>query len=708
MAMHRPAGAGWWFAVRCARLQSMQRSSRTRGRRWQGLPNTPTLPERPRRAVLVALLACALLVLACVPSEAAAPATAGQVYAFGDNYSGELGNTTGNIAEEAHPTPTPVDLPGATGPVTQLAAGTASLAVTSTGQLYAFGDNQYGQLGNTTDNGEEHKANPTPTLVTLPAAAGPVTRVAAGEFHSLAVTFSGQLYAFGNNYYGQLGNKTNEGSNTANPTPTPVTLPGATGPVTQVAAGEDDSFAVTATGQLYAFGENYYGELGNSATNGEYKANATPTLVTLPGATGPVTQVAAGTFHTLAMTSTGQLYAFGENYYGQLGSTTDNGAFDANPTPTPVTLPGATGPVTQIAAGGEHSLATTSTGQLYAFGENYYGQLGVAADSGTSNPTSTPTLVALPGASGPVTQIAAGAFYSLAVTTAGQLFGFGENYYGQLGSTTNNEQELPNPTPTQVALPAGTTIDTVARGAEAFQTLALVSDLAVSSTSLSYGEAGTPYSSTVQALGGTAPYTWSAAGLPAGLSINPTSGLINGSPAAVSDGSVTLTVTDAYGIAASASLPLAVGAVPCACDLLVHRLTIASASLTNRRFRVGKQATAISARKLPRGTVFRFTLSAPAKLRIAITRSAHGLRRGRSCVAPSAKLRRANARHCTRTLTVGTLTRTHQSSGAGHISFSGRIGRRALSPHSYRAVLTASNEEAGLSLPVTLSFTVVR
>jgi hypothetical protein len=136
---------------------------------------------------------------------------------------------------------------------------------------------------------------------------------------------------------------------------------------------------------------------------------------------------------------------------------------------------------------------------------------------------------------------------------------------------------------------------------------------------------------------------------------------------------------------------------------------LSSASLTNTRFRVGKKATAISARsrrRAPVGTRFRFKLTVAAKVQIAITRSASGLRRGRSCVAPTVKLRRAHARKCTRTLTVGKLSRANMRAGANAIAFSGRIGRRPLSPRAYRAVLTASNA-GGRSRPVVLGFTVV-
>jgi len=136
------------------------------------------------------------------------------------------------------------------------------------------------------------------------------------------------------------------------------------------------------------------------------------------------------------------------------------------------------------------------------------------------------------------------------------------------------------------------------------------------------------------------------------------------------------------------------------------RPAITAARLTNKRFRVAKENTAVSAKKAPLGTTFRFTLSADAKLQIAVTRSAPGLRRGRNCLAPTPKLRRAHAKRCTRTLVLGTLTRAREPKGADNFPFSGRIGRRALSAGAYKAVLSASNA-GGRSKPVTLSFAIV-
>jgi hypothetical protein len=149
-----------------------------------------------------------------------------------------------------------------------------------------------------------------------------------------------------------------------------------------------------------------------------------------------------------------------------------------------VRLPGATGPVVQAAAGEIHSLAVTSTGQLYAFGYNGFGQLGSTTNNGTDEAV-PPTLVGLPGATGPVVQVDAGWNYSLAVTSTEQLYAFGLNDSGQLGSTTNNDTNpnngtsKPNPTPTLVALPGGVGVETVARGPTASHSLVITGDQTV-------------------------------------------------------------------------------------------------------------------------------------------------------------------------------------------------------------------------------------
>jgi alpha-tubulin suppressor-like RCC1 family protein len=519
---------------------------------------------------LTAVLVLLASVGAVLPAATNA-ASPGQLYAFGFNQEGQLGNETNFETGTPNPTPTLVTLPGEAGPVTQAATGTGfSLAITSGGQLYAFGGNGSGQLGYRLKG--EDTVNPTPTLVTLPGEIGGVIQAAAGFDFSLVVTAGGQLYSFGYNWDGALGDDAHNGNGGPNPTPALVTLPGATGPVIQAAAGAYHSLALTATGQLYAFGQNFYGELG---TELKQTRTTTPVLVTLPGAGGPVTQIAAGKQFSLAVTSSGQLYAFGENRNGELGNTTNDLTGEPNPMPTRVTLPGEVGPVTQVAAGLEHTLALTSSGQLYAFGDNQEGELGDTTNLEKWWPNPTPTPVGLPGASGRIVQIAADKESSFALTSTGELYAFGSNYWGELGfpprKEAGKEADLPNPTPTRVELPAN--VETVSTGCWADQTLVVLADLALSTSSLSGGETGVPYNAQAQATGGAPPYRWSAAGLPAGLSIDPATGAVSGTPTAGGSYTPTVTVTDSHGIEASAVLTLTIQPLPVASSEAAPLLT---------------------------------------------------------------------------------------------------------------------------------------
>jgi len=666
-------------------------------------------------------LSLALLALAAVraPLSSSAPVTSpGQLYAFGYNYYGQLGNPANvKVVDEPNPVPAIVALPGQSGQIAQVAAGARhSLALTSSDQLYAFGGNEYGQLG-VTANAGSIEPNPTAKLVTLPGMTGQIAQIAAGTFHSLVLTSTGQLYAFGRNLYGPLGNATNDtggAGETPNPVPAPVGLPGATGQIVQIAAGGYHSLALTSSGQVFAFGLNQNGQLGNATHAGTTEPNPKPALVTFPGISGQVTQIAAGDRHSLALTSSGQLYAFGDNGFGQLGIPANAGNETANPVPTLVTLPVASGQVVQIAAGGEHSLALTSSGRLYAFGENLYGELGVSATAGNGNANATPQLVTLPGTSGQIVQLAAGLYQSYVLTATGQLLAFGSNFSGQLGSAINAGAIEPNPTPTPVALPAGATVDTVARGPDGVQGLVVLADLSLQGSPLPGGLLGAPYSAQPQALGGTLPYTWSATGLAPGLSIDTASGAISGVPTSAGSYTVTVTVTDSYGIQASAAMGLVVSAPgPATQKARVSQAPLISAvrqsaSVWREGARLARtSAAAFTAKhRLPLGTTFSFALNEQATITFTFTRSISGRRAGRRCVAQT----HANARgkRCTRTVTAGVLTFTGHSS-TNKVAFQGRLSAsRRLAPGRYTLTITAANSAGKAVGPAPLSFTIAR
>jgi len=496
------------------------------------------------------------LSLALVPASLAAP---GQLYGFGENAAGQLASQANNGSAAANPTPVAIAFTGATGPVVEEAAGGQfALALTAANELFSFGSNQFGQLGTGSGSGTP-TANPTPREISLPGATARVTQLAAGEDHTLALTAAGELYTFGSNRYGQLGRAANSGASLPNSTPERTGLPGIQGTAVQVAAGHEQSLALSSTGQLYSFGGNRYGQLGRAANAGSEAPNPVPAPVTLPQASGPVVQIAAGHDHCLALTSTGQLYSFGSNRYGQLGRAANPETADPNPLPAQVQLPGLEGSIVAIAAGGYHSLVLSSSGQIFAFGDNAAGQLGYAANTGSERANPNPTRVTLPGASARPIALAAGALHSLALTAAGVLYTFGSNAAGQLGRPANSGSEAANPSPAPVALPFGETVDAPASGSSAAFTLAQTADLAVLSSSLPAGQVGLPYLAEAVAAGGWGGYVWSATGLPPGLSLEPLSGRISGTPVAAGTSGVVLTATDAFGVSAtSATILLAI------------------------------------------------------------------------------------------------------------------------------------------------------
>ncbi|SDE24759.1 Ig-like domain repeat protein [Glycomyces harbinensis] len=279
-----------------------------------------------------------------------------------------------------------------------------------------------------------------PGSVALPDGAS-VTAVGGGYGFSIALTSAGAVLAWGQNDVGQLG----EDSFTNSTEPVNVELPEGT-TVTAISVGDDHVLALTSTGQVLAWGYNEWGQLGNG-TNTE---SGLPVEVDLPSGT-TVTAIAAGAGHSLALTSTGEVLSWGDNDLGQLG----DGTTTQRTTPVEVRLPaGIT--VTALAGGDDHSHALTSTGEVLSWGYNVRGQLG----DGTTTTRTEPVAANLPSGT-TVTGIAAGTgFQSYALTSTGELLAWGDNTYGQIGDGTNTHRSEP----VSVHLPEGTIITQVASG----------------------------------------------------------------------------------------------------------------------------------------------------------------------------------------------------------------------------------------------------
>jgi len=375
---------------------------------------------------IAAIVGALLPVLGCAV-QAASP------YAWGNNSYGQLGD--GTIINRT--LPVAVDTSGALlgKTVTAIATGGShTVVLTSDGKLFAWGGNDYGQLG---DGTRIHRARPVAVDIGGALLGKSVTAIAAGGVYTVALTSDGRLFAWGNNAYGQLG----DGTTINRTTPVAVRYGALFGKtVTAIAAGRSHTLALTSDGKIFAWGDNVNGQLGD-VTNQNRRA---PVGVVMDGAGNPMdgktaTAIAAGNGHSVALTSDGKVYAWGWGQFGQLG----NGTIWSFPGPQPVDMSGAllNKTVTAIATHNVHTVALTSDGRVFAWGWNIWGQLG----DGTTNSSSTPVAVdrsgALAGKS--VTAIAAGWGHTVALTSDGRLFAWGANASGQLGDFTTDNSATP-------------------------------------------------------------------------------------------------------------------------------------------------------------------------------------------------------------------------------------------------------------------------
>ncbi|XP_031661402.1 RCC1 and BTB domain-containing protein 1 isoform X1 [Oncorhynchus kisutch] len=186
----------------------------------------------------------------------------------------------------------------------------------------------------------------------------------------------------------------------------------------------------TEEGELFAWGHNGYSQLGNGTTN----QGVAPVLVSASLLNKRVTEVACGSHHSLALTNTGEVYAWGYNNCGQVGS----GSTANQPTPRRVSNCLQNKVVVSITCGQTSSLAVVENGEVYGWGYNGNGQLGLGNNGNQLTPC---RLVGLQGLC--VLQIVSGYAHSLALTDEGLLYAWGTNTYGQLGTGNKSNQLSP-------------------------------------------------------------------------------------------------------------------------------------------------------------------------------------------------------------------------------------------------------------------------
>lgn len=332
--------------------------------------------------------------------------TDGQLWGFGSNIYGQLGD--GSTRDSHVPVKALVPTP-----VTSFSAGQYhNLAVGPQGQVWGFGINSFGELG-TGQQGGWAEAFSTPVAAILP----PMVEVAAGQLHSIARTASGDVWGWGYNTNGQVGDGSVLPANTGRLVPAQLDVHD----IIQIAAGGVQNLALGADGSVWVWGANRYGTCG---TGSRVDARV-PTRVTRVDHGAAISM---GAQHALLL-ARGRppltLRASGGNDRGQLG----DGSGERRLVPEPSSV---TGALLSAAAGARHSLAVSTDHRLWVWGDNSFGQLGLSGGD-----RATPQELLLPLAPGVmVATVAAGDHHSLVLTSDGKVWAFGDDSLGQLGDGT--------------------------------------------------------------------------------------------------------------------------------------------------------------------------------------------------------------------------------------------------------------------------------
>ncbi len=360
----------------------------------------------------------------------------GAVYCWGSNDDGEVG--TGSPSADVL-LPVAVDL-GSASPAVQIAAAEEhTCARLEDGTVRCWGRNHAGPGGGQVnyrlgaDNPVERVASP------IPATLSNIVDLGLGFGHSCAADDTQQVFCWGINLSGELG----DGGNISPPTPNLVASVAAT----SVAAGDGPSCAVTTDTEVWCWGYNQFGMLGvrdEVPTQGGFPA---PVLrsggAPLTGATmvtsGGVDDFMGGVQHaaqTCAIAG-GDAYCWGRNEFGQAGL---GGASSVVARASPVVGGGG---VDDLTAGGRHTCLVRAREAL-CFGDNTQGQLG----DGTSTMRPSPTALSM---GLDVTAIDAGGEHTCVVVGGSEIRCWGDDSRGQLGSADASGSS--NPDPVAVVLP---------------------------------------------------------------------------------------------------------------------------------------------------------------------------------------------------------------------------------------------------------------
>ena len=278
----------------------------------------------------------------------------GTVWSWGIGSMGQLGIPNVESSE------TPVQIPGLSQVVSIEAADQHSMAVKSDGSVWTWGSNLGGQLGLGNSN-IRYQMTPVqvPWLTNVIAVSG-------GTLNSMALQNNGTVWSWGENSYGQVG----DGTSVIRYSPVMVFgLP----KVKAISSGMYFNVAVDTNGDVWSWGGNFWGQLGD----GTLQSRSRPVRVS--GIPEAVNDVSAGVDFNIILTASGNVWSWGTNSKGQLG----DGTITQRLSPVRIS---SLSEQSMISAGGAHGLSMGKNGQIWSWGYNYSYQLGDGTSSSSSTP----------------------------------------------------------------------------------------------------------------------------------------------------------------------------------------------------------------------------------------------------------------------------------------------------------------------------------
>lgn len=357
---------------------------------------------------------------------------------WGNNGVGQMGDGT-IVTPRSNPVAVTVSglLSGKN--IASLANGGAhTLALTSDNLLYTWGQGSAGQLGDGQPITSYFAQTPVAVTMSGVLSGKTIVAVACGSTHTLALDSTGLLYAWGNNAGGQLGDGTGASGVRSN-VPVAVLTNGVLNGkvITGMAGGGGFTIVCTSDGGVFTWGTGTGGQLGNGTLTTTNAPGAVTTSGVLSGKR--IVAVAAGSSFAAVLSSDGRVYTWGGNNQGQLGDGTTN----TSSVPLAVSGTGLPGgkTIANLFCGNQVVYAFATDGTLYVWGNNLEGALGIGSNTSSSSPVSFPMTGVLTGKT--ISTLGTGNGYAYALTTEGKVYSWGTNTFSQLGDGTTTQRTSP-------------------------------------------------------------------------------------------------------------------------------------------------------------------------------------------------------------------------------------------------------------------------